>query len=185
MSTKRIASIAVFTALITIGGLISIPVPFTQVELSFQVVFVVMAGIMLGGRDGALAVLVYIAMGLFGLPVFTRGGGLSYVVMPSFGYLLGFPIGAFVAGVLCKKLKTVTRGKVFLSALVAMIPIYALGITYQVLIVYYYIGSGWAAAIGGIPSVLVLGLKDAVLCGFTACLYPSLNRALRHRTTYK
>ena len=89
MNTRRLVSIAVFTALITVGGLISVSIPFAQVQLSFQVVFVVMAGLCLGGRDGALAVLVYIAMGLIGLPVFTQGGGIGYVLMPSFGYLLG------------------------------------------------------------------------------------------------
>ena len=70
MNTKRLVYIAIFTALVTVGGLISVPIPFTQVELSFQTVFVIMAGLVLGGRDGALAVLVYIAMGLLGLPVF-------------------------------------------------------------------------------------------------------------------
>ncbi len=181
MNTKRLVSIAVFTALIIVGGLISVPIPFTQVEMSFQTVFVIMAGVMLGGRDGALAVLVYLAMGLLGLPVFTKGGGLGYVVMPSFGYLLGFPIGAFVSGVLCSRMKTATRGKVFLSALIGMVPVYIIGITYQVLILYYYTGSTWAAAIGGVPAILVLYVKDAVLCGFTAALYPSIKRALRSR----
>ena len=71
MSTRRLVYIAIFTALITVGGLTSVPIPFTQVQLSFQTVFVITAGLVLGGRDGALAVLVYIAMGLFGLPVFT------------------------------------------------------------------------------------------------------------------
>lgn len=181
MSTKRLVSIAVFTALITVGGLISVPVPFTQVQLSFQTVFVITAGMLLGGRDGALSVLVYIAMGLLGLPVFTQGGGLGYVVMPSFGYLIGFPCGALVCGALCRRVKNVTRGKVFLCAMVGMIPIYAVGIVYQVAILYYYIGNTWAAAIGGVPAVLVLALKDAVLCGLSAALYPSLRRAMRNR----
>lgn len=180
MTTKRLIYIAMFTALITVGGLVSVPVPFTQVELSFQTVFVIMAGLVLGGRDGALSVLVYIAMGLLGLPVFTKGGGLGYVFMPSFGYLIGFPIGALVAGSMRGKFKTITRGKAFLCALVGMIPIYILGVTYQVLILYYYLGSTWAAAIGGVPAVGVLLLKDAVLLGFASALYPSVNRALRY-----
>lgn len=157
------------------------PIPFTQVQLSFQTVFVITAGLVLGGRDGALAVLVYIAMGLFGLPVFTAGGGPQYVFMPSFGYLIGFPIGAFVSGTLCKRIKKHSRGKVFLCALIGCIPIYAIGVTYQVLILYYYLNNAWAAVIAGVPAVGVLLVKDAVMCGLCSILYPSLMRAVRYK----
>ncbi|MDE5593298.1 MAG: biotin transporter BioY [Clostridiales bacterium] len=173
--------IAIFTALIIVGGLISVPIPFTQVQLSFQTVFVITAGLVLGGRDGALAVLVYIAMGLFGLPVFTAGGGPQYVFMPSFGYLIGFPIGAFVSGTICKRIKRQSRGKVFLCALIGCIPIYAIGVTYQILILYYYLNNAWAAVIVGVPAVGVLLVKDAVLCGLCSILYPSLMRAMRYK----
>ncbi|MCH5163071.1 MAG: biotin transporter BioY [Clostridiales bacterium] len=179
MSTRRLVSIAVFTALIIVGGLVSVQIPFTQVQLSFQTLFVVMAGLVLGGRDGALAVLIYIAMGLLGLPVFTSGGGLAYVFMPSFGYLIGFPIGAFVAGVIASRGEKPTKTRAFVAALVGMVPVYVIGMTYQVLILYYYIGIGWAAAVGGLPAVLVLAVKDAVLLGIVAWLYPSIMRALR------
>ncbi len=179
MNTRRLVSIAVFTALITVGGLISVPVPFTQVQLSFQTLFVVMAGLVLGARDGALSVLIYIVMGLIGVPVFTSGGGIGYVLMPSFGYLIGFPIGAFVAGAICARGKAPTRSRAFASALVGMIPIYIIGMTYQVLILYYHTGLALASALGGLPSVLVLGVKDAVLLGVVASLYPAIMRALR------
>lgn len=181
MSTRRLVYIAIFTALITVGGLVSVPIPFTQVQLSFQTVFIITAGLVLGGRDGALAVLVYIAMGLFGLPVFTAGGGPQYVFMPSFGYLIGFPIGALVSGALCKRIKSPRRGKVFLCALIGCIPIYVVGVTYQVLILYYYLHNAWAAVIAGIPAVGVLLVKDCVLCGICSILYPSLMHAMRYK----
>lgn len=185
MNTKRLVSIAVFTALIIVGGLISVPIPFTQVQLSFQTVFVITAGLVLGGRDGALCVLIYITMGLFGLPVFTQGGGPQYVFMPSFGYLIGFPVGAFLSGLLCGRIKKVTRGKVFLCALAGCVPIYIVGVTYQMLILYYYIGSAWGAVIAGVPAIGVLFIKDSVLVGFAATLYPSLKRALHLGRTEK
>lgn len=179
MNTKRLVSIAVFTALIIVGGLISVPIPFTQVQMSFQTLFVLMAGMVLGARDGALAVLIYVVMGLFGVPVFTSGGGPSYVFMPSFGYLIGFPVGAFLAGMVCARGKAPTRSRAFASALVGMIPVYVIGMTYQVFILYYYVGLAWAAALGGLPAVLVLGVKDAVLLGIVASVYPVIMRALR------
>ncbi|MDE7464095.1 MAG: biotin transporter BioY, partial [Clostridiales bacterium] len=179
MNTRRLVSIAVFTALIIVGGLVSVPIPFTQIQLSFQTLFIIMAGLVLGARDGALSVLIYLAMGLLGLPVFTNGGGIGYVFMPSFGYLIGFPIGAFVAGMLNSRGKKATRSRAFASALVGMIPVYIVGMTYQVLILYYYTGIEWAAAIGGLPAVLVLAVKDAVLLGIVASVYPAIMRALR------
>lgn len=181
MNTKRLVYIAIFTALTVVGGFISVPIPFTQVELSLQTPIVIAAGLFLGGIDGALAILIYIVMGLLGLPVFTQGGGIGYVLRPSFGYLIGFPIGAFVTGVICSRFKSVTRGKAFIAALAGMAPVYILGATYQALILYYYTGSSLAAAIGGLPAVGVLAIKDAVLCGFAAALYPSVCRAIGRR----
>ncbi|MCH5160447.1 MAG: biotin transporter BioY [Clostridiales bacterium] len=181
--TRRLVYISIFTALIVLGGLISVPIPFTQVELSFQTVFVIMAGLVLGGRDGALAVLVYLAMGLLGLPVFTQGGGVAYVFKPSFGYLIGFPIGALVAGsIVTKSQKSHSkRSRVFVAALVGMIPVYVIGASYQLLILYYYIGSSLGAAVAGLPAVIVLAVKDGVLLGLVASVYPSLERALGSR----
>lgn len=164
-----------------VGGFVSVPVPFTPTKLSFQTVFAIMAGLVLGGRDGALVVLVYIAMGLLGLPVFTSGGGVGYVFMPSFGYLIGFIFGALTSGALCSRLKNKTRGKVFAAALVGLVPVYVIGVTYQTFIVYYYIGSAWTAVVGGISVAAVFAVKDAVLCGLTASVYPSLARAVGTR----
>ncbi len=185
MTTKRLVSIAIFTALIILGGLISVPIPFTQVEISFQTVFVIMAGLVLGGRDGALSVLVYLAMGLLGLPVFTQGGGVAYVFKPSFGYLIGFPIGALVSGAMVSKAKNKTRSRAFAAALVGMIPIYIIGVAYQVLILYYYIGSSFGAVVSGLPAIAVLAVKDGVLCGLVASLYPALMRAVGNRAAKK
>lgn len=178
MNTRRLVSIAVFTALIIVGGLLSVYIPFTQVKLSFQTVFVIMAGLCLGGRDGALAVLVYIAMGLIGLPVFTQGGGIGYVLMPSFGYLLGFPLGALVSGYLCSRSKKPTRGRAFAASLVGMIPIYVIGISYQIMILYYYTGSAVSSILAGLPALGVLAIKDGVLVGFASMLYIPIRRAV-------
>ncbi|MCH5158077.1 MAG: biotin transporter BioY [Clostridiales bacterium] len=180
MTTKRLVYIAVFTALIIVGGLISIPIPFTSVEVSLQTVFVLMAGLILGARDGAISVIVYIIMGLIGLPVFTKGGGIGYVLQPSFGYLIGFIIGAFLSGVVINRFtKKKTVGRAFVATLIGMIPVYVLGITYQVLIMYYYLHTAAAAAFASVPAIGVLAVKDAVLCGLVCMLYPSISRAVK------
>lgn len=97
LTTKKITYCAIFTALITIGAFIQIPVPFMD-YFTLQFFFVLLAGILLGSKLGALAVLLYVVIGLLGLPIFAAGGGLAYIVRPSFGYLIGFIAGAYVTG---------------------------------------------------------------------------------------
>ena len=90
--TRTMVLCAMFVALIAAGAWIKIPVPV--VPFTLQYLFTMLAGILLGGRRGALAVCVYLALGLAGLPIFAQGGGLSYLLQPSFGYLIGFAAGA-------------------------------------------------------------------------------------------
>lgn len=87
---------AMFTALITAGAYIRIPVPVCPFTLQF--LFTTLAGIVLGKNRGAAATALYVALGLAGLPVFTEGGGIGYVLRPTFGYLIGFIAGAYLTG---------------------------------------------------------------------------------------
>jgi biotin transport system substrate-specific component len=99
--------VALFAALTGIGAFIRIPIPY--VPLSLQNLMVMFAGLILGGRLAALSQLVYILVGLLGIPIFVHGGGLGYVLQPSFGYLLGFIPGAYVIGRLIEKREPLSR----------------------------------------------------------------------------
>lgn len=92
LTTTKIAQCAIFTALIAIGAFIQIPVPYMD-YFTLQFFFVLLAGILLGSKLGGLAVLLYVVIGLLGIPIFAAGGSLAYIVRPSFGYLLGFIAG--------------------------------------------------------------------------------------------
>ena len=70
---------AIFTALIAIGAFIRIPVPVVPFTLQF--LFTTLAGVLLGSRLGATSVVLYIALGLLGVPVFAEGGGPGYMVI--------------------------------------------------------------------------------------------------------
>lgn len=94
--TRQMVMCGLFVALIALGAFIKIPLPLVPVTL--QVFFTMMAGLLLGPRLGALSVIGYLVLGLAGLPIFTMGGGPSYVLQPTFGYLIGFALGAFVTG---------------------------------------------------------------------------------------
>jgi len=104
-SHKKIYSmilIAVFTALTCVGGFIRIPmlpVPFT-----LQTFFVYFSGLMLGAKKSFLSQLLFLIIGLAGIPVFTNGGGPAYILQPSFGYLAVFPLSAYVCGIISHRL---------------------------------------------------------------------------------
>lgn len=88
--------IALFAALTSAGGFIRIPTPIVPVTL--QTLFVYMAGDLLGGRKGGLSQGLFLMVGLIGVPVFSMGGGPGYVLQPTFGYLLSFPLAAWIVG---------------------------------------------------------------------------------------
>ncbi|BAU28821.1 biotin transport system substrate-specific component [Aneurinibacillus soli] len=87
---------AMFAALTAVGAFIKVPVPV--VPFTLQVLFVYFAGSLLGSRLGFISQLVYIAIGLAGVPVFTEGGGIGYILKPTFGYLIGFACAAYIIG---------------------------------------------------------------------------------------
>ena len=97
--TLRLVLIAVFVALIAGGAFIKFPVGI--VPVSMQCAVCILCALLLGAKDSTVAVAVYLVMGLAGIPIFTAGGGIGYVVKPTFGYLLGYifalPIGAIIA----------------------------------------------------------------------------------------
>lgn len=97
-----VALVATFAAFIAVCALLpAIPVAGMAVPITLQTFGVMLAGTVLGARRGALAVLLYLAVGLAGLPVFAQGaGGLGVLAGPSAGYLLAFPIAAAIAGAL-------------------------------------------------------------------------------------
>ena len=111
MSTRRttstdLALIAGFAALIAVCALLpAIKVGANPVPITLQTFGVLLAGAVLGSRRGFLAVLLYVVVGLAGLPVFSGGtGGLAVLAGPSVGYLLAFAPAAFLCGFLVERL---------------------------------------------------------------------------------
>lgn len=135
--TKEMCLCALFTALICAGAFIKIPTPLLPITL--QTLFVSLSGLLLGGKKGALCVGVYIFIGLLGVPVFAEGGGLSYILKPSFGYIIGFALSAFITGTLAEK-KCTYKNFLF-SSFAGMLAVYAVGIVYYYFISTLYLGN--------------------------------------------
>jgi len=85
--------------------------------------------------------IIYIAVGLAGVPVFTSGGGPGYVLNPTFGYLAGLILCAFVIGKLSEGLTKLTITKLFLINMAGVLIIYAVGVPYLYFIKNLYMGS--------------------------------------------
>jgi biotin transport system substrate-specific component len=136
--TLTMSRCALFTALVAIGAYIQIPVPFMD-YFTLQFFFVLLAGMILGAKQGAISVGLYVLIGLLGVPVFAAGGGIVYIFKPSFGYLLGFIAAAYVVGCTVKKINAGTVRGYLLSAFAGFIITYAIGLTYKFLILNVYL----------------------------------------------
>lgn len=92
---------ALFAALTAAGAFIRVPLP--PVPFTLQTLFVFVSAGFLGAKVGSLSQLIYLSVGLLGFPVFANGGGIGYIYTPTFGFLLSYPIVAYVVGWLSKK----------------------------------------------------------------------------------
>lgn len=137
--TKSIIYCGLFTALIAVGAFIKIPVPV--VPFTLQYLFTMLAGLLLGARLGSLSVFAYMMLGLAGLPIFTEGGGLWYVLKPSFGYIIGFVIGTFVTGWIAEHMKKKTILRYLFANLAGLMVVYAFGMIYYYIICNYVINT--------------------------------------------
>ena len=137
ISTQDMVLCGVFTTLIAVGAFIKVPVPVVPFTLQF--LFTMLAGLLLGGRKGALSVGVYILLGLVGLPVFAEGGGFWYILKPSFGYLLGFMLAAYVTGRMVERKGRLSTGWVMAVNFLGLFIVYAAGMIYYYVICTYVI----------------------------------------------
>lgn len=130
--------VSLFASLTAVGAFIKIPLPF--VPFSLQILFVFLAGSLLGSRRGVQSILVYVLSGLAGLPVFTQGGGIGYVLQPTFGYLIGFILAAFVVGRMTERSKN-PKVLTFVTAnLVGVAIVYIAGVSYLYLALNTWMG---------------------------------------------
>ncbi len=105
---RNIAYVALFAALIAVLGFIP-PVSLAAgiPPITAQSLGIMLCGTVLGARNGALAVLLFLFLTLCGLPLLAGGrGGFGLIVSPTVGYLIGFPVAAFVTGWITSRLQT-------------------------------------------------------------------------------
>lgn len=97
MKVRDITEISIMVALLAVSTFIRIPVPVIG-YFTLQLTVVIFSGLLLGSKRGAIVCLIYIVGGLVGIPWFAAGGGLAYIFQPTFGFILSFPLAAFLSG---------------------------------------------------------------------------------------
>ena len=126
-----------FTLLIAIAAQLTIPV--RPVPFTFQTTMVILSGAFLGAKKGAYSQLLYLGLGCLGLPVFAQipdnSIGIARLFGPTGGYLLAFPVGAILSGILVSKFKEIESrllkySAVFISLLLSEFVIIGIGALY-------------------------------------------------------
>lgn len=160
MKTIDIIKIGLFTSMIVIGAFIKIPAPVIGV-ITLQLTFVLLGGIVLGSKNGAIAASVYAIGGLLGIPWFAYGGGPSYILQPSFGFILAFILGAYLAGLFREKNSSFIS--ITIGSFIGTIVVWIIGMIYIWLILEVHVGKD----IPFIPHILsifsIAFVKDLVL----------------------
>lgn len=126
LNTRDMVICALFASLTAALSQIAIPIPFTTVPLTMQVFAVALTGVVLGHKKAIISILIYMLMGIVGIPVFAHfNGGLHVIVGYTGGFILAFPLMVTVIGYVSEKSKKYIY--IFMSMIVALIIAYLLG----------------------------------------------------------
>ncbi len=179
IKTRDMILISMFAALTAIGAFLKIPmqpVPFT-----LQIVFCAYSGLFLGGKNGLYSQLLYIGIGLIGIPIFAYGGGISYIFNPTFGYLIGYALCAYTIGKCTEGLKKVTFTKVLMATLLGLSLVYLVGVSYMYMIYNLYLNKAMSiskAIAAGFTPFLIQDIVKCIIVAITAVyVVPVLRKA--------
>ena len=173
--TKKLVQAALMAALTAVGAFLRFPLG--AMSFTLQDMFTVLAGVLLGWKWGAASQAVYVALGLMGLPVFTQGGGLGYVLQPSFGFLLGIIPAASFTGLLAGN--SGDRKRIVFACAAGLAVMYLVGVPYMGMILNLYMGKGLSVWTIVKTGMLVYLPGDALKVAVGAAVAPALCRGVR------
>lgn len=169
---RNLTHIALFAALIAVLGLVPKIDLVSGVPITAQSLGIMLCGTVLGAKRGALAVVLFLVLVALGLPLLSGGrGGLGVFAGPSVGFLLGFPVAAFVAGLIVER------------APLPVLPAAIIGAALGGIIVLYAFGTVGMSVVLGKPLVEALFLNapfvvgDAIKVVLTGFLTAAIARA--------
>jgi biotin transport system substrate-specific component len=168
-AVRAIVLAVIGSILLTLSA--KIQVPFWPVPMTMQTFVVLVLGVAYGWRLAGGTVLLYLAQGALGLPVFAGGGGLAYMAGPTGGYLAGFLLAAVAVGWLAERGWARSWTSTLAAMLIGTAIIFACGI-------------GWLSTLVGLPKAIDVGLKpfllsEAVKIALATALVPFAWRLLQ------
>jgi biotin transport system substrate-specific component len=169
ISTREMVLAGMFTAVMcVITIVVRVFQPVIILPFSLQPLIMLLAACILSPLAAFLSMLAYLCLGLIGMPVFSSPpyGGLAYFLSPSFGFLLAFPIAAWVQANLIRK---ISRFNYALAGLVGVIIIYTIGLPYMYLILNWYLGKAL-----NVYSILKIGFIPFIFFDLIKVLIASL-----------
>ena len=183
MSTRDLVLAALFAAIIVALGLLPpISLGFIPVPITAQSLGVMMAGVVLGARRGAIAVLIVLVLVAIGLPVLSGGrGGLATFAGPTAGFLVGWVFAAFATGYLSERLVNsqqsglVQTVSFFLAAMIGgIVVLYAFGIAYLAIAAKIGLSQAFVGSMAFIPGDVVKAFVAALVGRAVMAGYPLL-----------
>jgi biotin transport system substrate-specific component len=170
---RRVVAVGLGALLVALAAQVRVPLPFTPVPVTLQDLAVLTVGGLLGATAGAAALVTYLGLGILGLPVFSGGGaGLPWLFGPTGGYLLAFPVAAFLMGAVAHR-----RGfvRALVGATLGMVVIHLGGVAQLALLTG---DLATAFRTGSLPFVSVSALKAALAAALVAGVSPKLAKLL-------
>lgn len=165
VAITRAALMAAFTAVAA-----QISIPLEPVPFTLQVLAVILTGLLLGSRYGALAMAIYLLLGAVGVPVFASfSGGLGTLFGPTGGYLISYPLAAALAGMAAFTVANAPRRRGIIAGVlwgcVALAAIYVIGVAWLAVLAGLSLG---AAIVAGFLPFVAFDLVKVVLAALVA-----------------
>jgi biotin transport system substrate-specific component len=180
MKLKDMMYVAMFAAIVAALGLLPpITLPFTPVPITAQTFGVMLAGAVLGAKRGGLSLLIFVLLVAVGAPVLSGGrGGLGILVGPSAGYILSWPIAAFVIGYLVEKYWGEIKlwNMVIFNIIGGIVLVYACGITFLSMVTELTWGAAAVSALAYIPGDILKAVFSGVIALQIKKSYPMINK---------
>lgn len=171
---ERFAGAVVLAALTAALALISVPYPFSPAPISFQVIGVYLAALLLGPLWGGLSFVLYLSAGTLGAPVFSNGAaGLGYVLGPTGGFLVGFLVATVVVGAIVHRSvepRSLSTVPITLQAGALFV---GLAIIYLIGAPWLAVAQGWSLRTGFVSGAIVFVPGDVVKIAATLALVKS------------
>jgi biotin transport system substrate-specific component len=158
--------IALFAAITGLAARITIPLPFTPIPFTLQVFVVLLAGMTLGARGGALSQLAYLGAITAGMPLDARLMGPAVWLQPTAGYLVGFVAAAYAVGWIAERWSGRTRGALFIAGLAGVACVYFFGVLWLSI---FFLQGDLAKGIlaGAVPFLVIDSIKALMAASAT------------------